>query len=146
MMKFKLSPYVAYSDTDSVFTTDLTEFEGLLSKELGDFKDELNGLTINEAAFLGIKQYGYWYIDKKGNKIVKSVFAGVKRNSFTFEQVLNLKDGANIVVRNNDRFFKSLTKFTVEIKPSITTVKQNIHKKLVNNLYIPKKYLLLTQH
>jgi hypothetical protein len=47
-------------------------------------KDELNGLTITRGYFLGIKKYGYIYKDLEGNKIEKSVIAGVKRDSVNF--------------------------------------------------------------
>lgn len=41
----------------------------ILSNELGDFKEELNGLVITQATFLGIKQYGYHCIDENGVKV-----------------------------------------------------------------------------
>ena len=44
MMQFKVLECVVYSDTESIFTTDLKPFLGLLSDNLGDFKDELNCL------------------------------------------------------------------------------------------------------
>lgn len=56
MMDFKLHESCYYTDTDSVFVDDLKPFEHLLGKELGMFKDELGGLVIQEALFLGIKQ------------------------------------------------------------------------------------------
>ena len=40
-------------------------------------KDELNGGV--DGYFLGIKQYGYWYLDNNGNRIDKSVFVGAGR-------------------------------------------------------------------
>jgi hypothetical protein len=40
----------------------------------------LNGKVIQEAIFLGVKKYGYWYLDDSNNKVEASVFAGVKRN------------------------------------------------------------------
>ena len=63
MMFFKLNPAVVYSDTDSIFTSDPEPFKDITSAKLGDFKDELNGLVIEEGCFLGIKQYGYWYFN-----------------------------------------------------------------------------------
>ena len=50
MMPFKLDPSCAYSDTDSVFTQDKL---GLikLGKDLGLFKDELDGIVIKHATF-----------------------------------------------------------------------------------------------
>ena len=81
MMQYKVLDCVVYSDTDSLFTTDLTPFLHLIGKELGEFKDELEGLVIDRAIFLGIKQYGFQYTDTNGITITKSVFAGVKRNT-----------------------------------------------------------------
>ena len=81
MMPFKLDPSCAYSDTDSVFTNDILKIIEE-SKELGMFKDELNGIEIEEAIFLGIKQYGYKF-EKDGKVIEKSVFAGVPRDSLS---------------------------------------------------------------
>lgn len=85
-MKYKLDPGCVYSDTDSVFTTsELPESE--LGSGLGLFKDELDGLVIKEGYFLGIKKYGYWYIDKSNKRIEKSTFAGVTRNALTWDEV-----------------------------------------------------------
>ena len=138
MMKYKINPAVTYSDTDSVFTTDIEPFNDVMSNELGDFKDEMAGVIIQEGVFLGIKQYGYWFFDQEGNKVVKTVFAGVKRDSLTFEQILELKEGGQIVVLNKNRFFKSLANFSIQIKSTNTTIKQSNDKKLVNNEYLPK--------
>jgi DNA polymerase type B, organellar and viral len=60
MIDYKLLPGTVYTDTDSIFTTDILD-STLIGKELGLMKDELNGLTIKEAFFLGINKYGYWY-------------------------------------------------------------------------------------
>jgi hypothetical protein len=49
---------IYYSDTDSLFT-DKPIPSHLIGKDLGLLKDEMNGLIIKEAYFLGIKQYGY---------------------------------------------------------------------------------------
>jgi DNA polymerase type B, organellar and viral len=80
MIKYKINYNIFYTDTDSVFTSDdLPGFE--LGNELGLIKDELKGNVVNEAYFLGIKQYGYCYYDKNDceKRIEKSVFAGVTR-------------------------------------------------------------------
>jgi hypothetical protein len=63
MMPYKLDPTCAYSDTDSVFFFFTKDSLGIIQegKELGLFKDELDGVDIKEATFLGIKQYGYTY-------------------------------------------------------------------------------------
>jgi hypothetical protein len=47
-------------------------------------KDELKGLIIKEGYFLGIKKYGYQYLDKSNNLVTKSTFAGIERNSLSF--------------------------------------------------------------
>ena len=131
MMPFKLLDCVVYSDTDSFFTTDLRPFLDMISDELGDFKDELKGLVINKAIFLGIKQYGFQYFDVHGKLIDKSVFAGIKRDSLTFEQIVKLFQGEALNIDNGDRFFRSMSKLNIQIKPSVVTIKQNTNKKLV---------------
>ena len=80
MIPYKLMEGTAYSDTDCIFTTDILD-DSLIGSDLGLMKDELNGSFIEEAYFFGIKQYGFWYVDNKGNRIERSVFAGVERNS-----------------------------------------------------------------
>lgn len=102
MMPFKLDPSCAYSDTDSIFTRDINKLlEKLLDNTLlGKFKDELIGDTVNgiidEATFIGIKQYGYKYINKEGIQIEKSVFAGAPRNSLTYDTIQKLFQGESI--------------------------------------------------
>jgi hypothetical protein len=59
-------------------------------------KDELNGLTIKEAYFLGIKKYGYQYLDKNNNLVTKSVFAGVSIDSVSLEEIIKFTQGYNI--------------------------------------------------
>lgn len=78
MIPFKLNNDCYYSDTDSIFLGN-----ELSSKEIGDdlglMKDELNGGNIEEAYFLGIKQYGYSIVspqESNNTLINKSVFAG----------------------------------------------------------------------
>lgn len=66
MIKFNLNSGVAYSDTDSIFTTDKLP-ESLLSKELGLMKDKLEGNIIEKAYFLIIKNIGI------GLKIIKLI-------------------------------------------------------------------------
>lgn len=67
MIPFKLNRNVVYTDTDSIFTTQPLD-SSLIGKELGLMKDELNGKIIQEGYFLGIKQYGFWYLDSDGNQ------------------------------------------------------------------------------
>ena len=74
MIPYKLDESTVYTDTDSIFTTKPLN-SSFLGKGLGQMKDELNGCTISKAYFLGIKQYGFWYIDVNGSRIEKSVWA-----------------------------------------------------------------------
>jgi hypothetical protein len=50
-------------------------------------KDELKGQIIEEAYFLDIKKYDYWYYDKNNNRIECSVIAGVPRNTIKFFEI-----------------------------------------------------------
>ena len=136
MLKYKLSDSVYYTDTDSIFTSEpLNPSE--IGPELGEMKDELDGCTISKAYFLGIKQYGYQYQDKHGKLIEKSVWAGVKRNSISFEEIESLFKG-NIITRTiSNRFFKSLVNLNITIKSANVTIEFKPHKQLVGNKYIP---------
>lgn len=127
---------VYYSDTDSIFT-DKTLPDNLVGVELGLLKDELDGLVINEAYFLGIKQYGYWYQDSQARIFEKSVFAGVKRDSIAFKDVAHIFKGGSVVVSNPARFYKSFKNLDITIKDSIVTVQIEGAKPLVNNVYQP---------
>jgi len=95
MIPLKIDGFFVYSDTDSVFTTKKLE-DKFIGSELGLIKDELNGLTIKEAYYLGIKKSGYQYLDKNNTLVTKSVFAGVSRDSVTFEEIIKLSQGYNI--------------------------------------------------
>jgi hypothetical protein len=138
MIPYKLNPGTVYTDTDSIFS-EVKLPNNLISKEMGFMKDELNGKIIQEGIFLGIKQYGYWYYDDSNNKIEKSVFAGVQRDSLTFNEFKDLLKGAQIIKNIPLRFFKSLKTLDISIKQTKVTIQQNNHKKLLNN-----NYLLLT--
>lgn len=102
-------------------------------------KDKLNGNIIQEAYFLGIKQYGYKYTDKNTNKIIeKAVFvAGVKRNSLKFYDLRDLSNGLVKDILFESRFFTSLKDLTIKVKPIIIKIKQNNLKPLINNHYKP---------
>ena len=100
-------------------------------------KDELNGCRISEAYFLGIKQYGYYYYDKNNNRIERSVWAGVSRDSLSFEEVIKLFKGESINKVIDTRFFKSLINLNVEVKSTKTTIEFKPHKSLVDNIYLP---------
>ena len=57
---------------------------------MDDVKDEMGGVIIEKAIFLGGKRYGYYYFDSNNRKIERSVYAGVERNSLTFLQIKKL--------------------------------------------------------
>jgi hypothetical protein len=86
MIPFKIDPNTLYTDTDSIFTLKPMD-PTLIGDQLGQMKDEMKGIVIQEGLFLGPKKYGYWYLDINGHKVEKSVFAGVPRNSLSFDEI-----------------------------------------------------------
>lgn len=96
MIDFKVDGKCVYSDTDSVFMIEPLPNK-FIGKELGLMKDELNGLIIKEAYFLGIKKYGFQYLDKSGDLITRSVFAGIQKDSLTFDEIIKLAQGSTLV-------------------------------------------------
>lgn len=92
MNQIKQLPIVIYSDTDSAITTEPLP-DHLVGKDLGMFKDELDGCIIEEIYVLGIKQYGFWYYDKQGNRVERSVWAGYTRDSITFDEIEQIFNG-----------------------------------------------------
>src|ERR1700741_4637576 len=96
MIPFKLHPGTAYTDTDSAFIEGVLP-NHLIGTELGMMKDELNGKFITEAYFLGIKQYGYKYLDENNQVIERSTFAGVPRNTISFNDIIKLAHGEKLV-------------------------------------------------
>lgn len=144
MLPFKISGEVLYTDTDSIFTSKKLD-DSLTGKGLGLMKDELDGNVIKEAYFLGIKQYGYYYLDSNNNRIDKSVFAGVPRNSITFNEIKSIFNGNKINKKIPLRFYKSFKDLSIKIKSDLEMVliKGN-DKKLVNNDYIPITICKLT--
>jgi len=137
MLPFKMSGDVLYTDTDSIFTSKKLE-DSLVGKELGLMKDELDGIVIKEAYFLGIKQYGYKYIDDNNNTIEKSVFAGVPRDTLTLKEIKSIFEGNQIKKQIPLRFYKSFKDLSIKIKSDLEMVlTRSNDKKLVNNHYIP---------
>jgi hypothetical protein len=136
MIPFKVSGKCVYSDTDSTFTTEPLPNE-LIGDDLGLMKDELNGLMIKEAYFLGVKKYGYQYEDKNGNLITKSVFSGITRDSLTFEEIIKLSKGESITKNIPLRFYKSLKNLSVTIDSTHVTISRSLDKELIDNKYIP---------
>ena len=124
-----------YTDTDSIII-DRELPDTLIGNDLGLMKDELSGLNIKEAYFLGIKQYGYWYLDNSNNWIEKSVFAGIKRDSLTFEEIISLFKGETITKIAKERRFKSMKHFNIKSKNISTHIFYKPNKKLDNYYYL----------
>jgi hypothetical protein len=98
MIPFILHPGTVYTDTESIFNkTPL--YDDLIDNELGLMIDELNGQIIEEAIFLDIKKYGYWYLDKNKNRIECSIVV-VSRNTIKFDEIKNIFKGSIIKNKN----------------------------------------------
>ncbi|KDR65024.1 hypothetical protein GALMADRAFT_82379 [Galerina marginata CBS 339.88] len=136
MIPFKVNCDIYYSDTDSIFTSTKLDPK-FLGLDIGLMKDELNGLLIEEAYFLGIKQYGYYYFDKNDNRIEKSVFSGITRDSLSFTEIESLFKGEILVKSTPNRFFKSLKYLHIKIKTVNTNIVKSSEKLLIENNYIP---------
>jgi len=137
MLPFKMNGDVLYTDTDSIFTSKKLD-DSLVGKDIGLMKDELNGIIIKEAYFLGIKQYGYYYLDNNNNIVEKSLFAGVPRDSLTFKEVKFIFEGDKIKKNIPLRFYKSFKDLSIKIKSDLEMIlTRSNDKKLVNNQYIP---------
>lgn len=136
MIPYKLDTRCCYTDTDSAF------FEGeidskAIGKGIGLMKDELGGLVIEEAYFLGIKKYGYWYYDKTGVRVEKSVIAGVKRDGVSFADIKGLFNGIVLTKTIPIRFTKHLSTLDITISSTTVSVTFKPQKRLIGNEYIP---------
>jgi hypothetical protein len=136
MISFKILGCVVYTDTDSIFTTEKLESR-FIGKDLGLMKDELDGLIIKEAYFLGVKKYGYQYLDRNNNLVSRSVFAGVQRDSLTFEEIIKLSKGDTLVKEIPLRFYKSLKDLSISIDSTHVSISRSFDKPLINNRYVP---------
>lgn len=136
MIQFKLDDSIYYSDTDSIFTDKPLDLN-LIGKDLGLMKDELNGSEIKEAYFLGIKKYGYWYLDKNGNKIEKSTIAGIPRNTVSWNELKDLVNGKTITRSIKNSFYHDFNNLNINIKSHKISITFNPDKKLINNEYQP---------
>lgn len=126
--------------TDSIFTKDaLGLLQSLTGSDLGMFKDELAGQTIDQAIFLGIKQYGYRYVGGD-----RSVFAGVERNSLSFSDIQNLAEGGELTRATGPRFYKSFNSLNIRIKQDMQiSIKASNNKRLIGNKYLPINFLII---
>jgi hypothetical protein len=122
--------------TDSVFSGNNLN-GNFIGSELGLMKDELNGLSIKEGYFLGIKNYGYQSLDKNNNLVTKSTFAGIEKNSLTFDEIIKLSKGEKLVKEIPVRFYKSFQTLSISIDSTHVTICRSLDKPLINNLYLP---------
>ena len=138
MIQFKTLPGVYYTDTDSIFI-DRALPGHLIGKELGMMDNELSdNIEINRALFLGNKKYFIEYVNTvTGELTCKSVVAGVRKNSLTFDDGLKILAGENIICRKTNVFIHDNSKLSITIKDLSRSVKFNPDKSLVGNNYIP---------
>ena len=136
MIKYKLDAYVIYSDTDSIFTTRKLS-DHLIGPSLGLMKDEMSGKTIKELFVLGIKQYGFWYLDDNGTRVEKSVWAGFTRDGLSFNDIKELSVGNKLSRVVKSRFYRSFNDLSIRIKDVTLTIEATPHKKLIGNVYHP---------
>lgn len=111
MIQFKNNENCFYSDTDSIITN-IPLDNHLMGDELGLMKDEMAGVIIDKALFMGIKKYGYQYKDINGKVVDKSIISGVERDSISFKELENIFEGKTITINNKDKFYKNLTERT----------------------------------
>jgi hypothetical protein len=144
MIPFKIDPNTLYTDTDSYFTTTPID-PSLIGDSLGLMKDEMKGIVIQEAIFLGPKKYGYWYIDEVGNKVKDTRFYKVINWSIKIVLIINLIVGTGYILYFTDYVFTfdSLSTFYSNlIKPYIDFLKTlwndliniNIEDSLINKM------------
>ena len=76
MIQFKNNENCFYTDTDSIFTDKPLDIE-FIGKDLGQMKDEMDGVIIDKCIFMGIKKYGYQYTSPlENNKTIdKSIIS-----------------------------------------------------------------------
>lgn len=104
-------------------------------------KDILKGKggdLIEEAYFLWIKQYGYYYkyldiVTESIKMKSKSVFAGVPRYCLTFNEIIKIFNVETIIKQTPNRFFKSLKSLEITIKSIKISIKKT--KFIKNQIY-----------
>ena len=136
MIEFITSRGVVYTDTDSIFTK-FPLPSHLIGKGLGEMKDELDGLKIKQAYFIDIKKYGYWFIDKEGNRVERSVISGVKRNSVPFNELEEIFKGKTVVKDKPNRFYKSMKELEIVVKDTTVKIDNQCYKERKGNKYLP---------
>jgi hypothetical protein len=136
MISFKIDGSCIYTDTDSVFIDNKLDAK-FVGSELGLMKDELNGLTIKVGYFLGVKKYGYQYLDKNNKLVTNSTFSGIERNSLNLDEIIKLSNGYKLVKEIPVRFYKSFQTLNITIDSTHVTLSRSLDKPLVNNVYLP---------
>nr|YP_009690415.1 DNA polymerase family B [Coniferiporia sulphurascens]QEG57195.1 DNA polymerase family B [Coniferiporia sulphurascens] len=126
MSQFKNNPQynLYYSDTDSIFIDKELNKEFVDPKILGKFSLEHK---LTKFIGLGAKMYGG--IDDRGKSFTK--VKGLKSKISIEELELLLKQDA-VKVFNQNKWFKSLTKGSIEVKLSPYSLKPNSNKRLLN--------------
>ena len=83
MIQFKNNENCFYTDTDSIFTDKPLDIE-FIGKDLGQMKDEMDGIVIDKGIFMGIKKYGYQYTSPlENNKTIdKSIISPLATLAF----------------------------------------------------------------
>lgn len=127
---------IYYSDTDSI----ITDKPLPTSNELGGLKNEMlkHGVeTISECYFIGPKEYALKLVNKKNEESIFTTFAGVKKNSLTWKQILQIVGGEIVTVKSYNRFYRSFQKLNVKIRDEIDIkIKANPNKVLKGNDYL----------
>jgi hypothetical protein len=143
MMDYKNNPDydIYYTDTDSIFTNKPLPND-LIGDDIGEMKnetlDKFGVDFIDEACFIGIKKYGLSVTDQGGIKHSLSTFAGVEKNTLTFDEVLRINKGEIIEKGVKDRFMKSFTTLDIKTQKDLhIKINNNRDKPLVKNDYRP---------
>lgn len=138
MIPFKMNSKTLYTETDSILTSEKLDNSLISGSILGLMKDELNDKIIKEAYFLGIKEYGYYYQESSGNRIEKSTFAGIPKNSLSFNEIKDIHNNKTIIKNIPLRFYKSFKDLSINIKSNITIKLMRTNEKiLIDNIYQP---------
>lgn len=156
MQQFKTKewmPHIYYTDTDSIFI-DKPIDPSMIGPELGLMKNEMEGISrallpgagyqgrIDRAYFLGLKQYAYQYTDLQGETMTKSTFAGVKKNSLNWNNIIDLSKGQEISYMKENIFSTNLNKLNVNVTNKMEyklRVKLPEGKSLEGNNYMPRE-------
>lgn len=63
----------------------------------------------------------FWYLDHSGQRIEKSVWAGVSRDTLSFRDVTALSKGCILTRDVSNRFIKSIINLTIAAKDTEIT-------------------------